>query len=378
MRAISLFSGCGGFEVGFDMAGIETVLQAESDPWCLSVLARHWPDVRRVDDVRSVTNASCAGFGGRETGQNSVDLIYGGFPCQDVSVAGKRAGLSGERSGLWSEFQRVLSELRPRWTVIENVPGLLSSNRGLDFLRILVDLDDLRYGVAWRVVDARWFGVAQRRRRVFIVGCAGDAARAAQVLAVCESCGGHSTKSGEAGERVAATLSGGAHGAGVNLPGRHHEDDENLVIARGLTSRNERIDAETENLVVASPIRASDGHHRNSGGRGDGADNLIAAVYPTGVSRGLHHDSRTSPSVKVGTGIGLPAPPAIASGAGVRRLTPLECERLQGFPDGWTEFTADGKPIPDSHRYRLLGNAVATVCAQWIGHRLVRVDEMSR
>lgn len=133
MKAISLFSGCGGFELGFDRAGIQTVLQAESDPWCLSVLARHWPDVERVTDVRSVghrrepagRNAAngvrpSAESGGRQawTGlPGSVDLIYGGFPCQDVSVAGRRAGLGGERSGLWHEFERILRELRPRWCV---------------------------------------------------------------------------------------------------------------------------------------------------------------------------------------------------------------------------------------------------------------------
>lgn len=183
MRAISLFSGVGGFEVGFERAGIDTVLQAESDPVCRSVLERHWPHVERLHDVRDVDRGllpnlrryghepSLAAVAGCEAGQD-VDLIYGGFPCQDVSVAGQRAGLSGERSGLWHEFQRVLRELRPRWCVIENVPGLLSSGAepGADFGVVLRGLVDLGYGVAWRVLDARWFGVPQRRRRVFIVG----------------------------------------------------------------------------------------------------------------------------------------------------------------------------------------------------------------
>src|SRR4029077_6548273 len=136
--------------------------------------------------------AELAGRG--ETGagvSGSVDLVYGGFPCQDLSVAGARAGFRGERSSLWFEFHRVLSELRPRWALIENVPGLLSSADGRDMATILGGLGELGYGGAYRVLDARWFGVPQRRRRVFIVGCLGDQKRAAQVLAVCESCGGH-------------------------------------------------------------------------------------------------------------------------------------------------------------------------------------------
>src|SRR5215831_15701165 len=196
MRAVSLFSGVGGFELGFDRAGIETVLQVEQDPVCLSVLARHWPETERRDDVRQVDARAFGGRGRdvaravhrsdaeslrpqwRDEVDGPVDLVYGGFPCQDVSVAGQRAGLSGQRSSLWFEFERILSELRPRWTVIENVPGLLSSNAGRDFARILMGLGELGYGWAYRVLDARWFGVPQRRRRVFVVGCLGDQARA--------------------------------------------------------------------------------------------------------------------------------------------------------------------------------------------------------
>lgn len=165
MKAISLFSGVGGFDLGFERAGIETVLQAERDPHCLEVLARHWPETERVTDVRDVVNSwqrserprsgEGRSGGNGDTARADVaaqrdgsacDLVYGGFPCQDVSVAGKRAGLGGERSGLWFEFERVLRELRPRWAVIENVPGLLSSNNGDDFAVILGALDELLCG----------------------------------------------------------------------------------------------------------------------------------------------------------------------------------------------------------------------------------------
>ena len=161
MKAISLFSGVGGFDIGFERAGIETVLQVEKDEHCLSVLERHWPDVERMTDVRAT----------RRTDEiEGVDLIYGGFPCQDISIAGSRAGLTGERSGLWFEFERIVSELRPRWVVIENVAGLLSSNGGADLGVILTGLDKFGFDASWAVLDAQHFGVPQHRRRVFIVG----------------------------------------------------------------------------------------------------------------------------------------------------------------------------------------------------------------
>jgi len=431
MKAVSLFSGAGGFEIGFDRASIRTMLQVEQDPWCLEVLARHWPETECITDVRQVDAAALQGrcgdvvghdhvsdaqrLGGTALAAASVDLVYGGWPCQDHSVAGKRAGLSGERSGLFYEFARVVRELRPRWIAAENVPGLLSSppeRPGIDFGIVLRTLVDAGYGVAWRILDGRWFGVPQRRRRPILVGCLGDARRAAQVLAVCESCGGHPAPRREAGQgtptsaansvagtigshhgnvradqawpgqlHVAAGRTAGGH-PNSNLPGRHHEDDLNLVIepdARAVRARASgyRMDGETENFVVAGAKRASDGHHGHSSPRGDCSDNLIA-FQPTGGTRGVNAGD-TCPPIKVGTGLGIAAGPAVSGpGCGVRRLTPLECERLMGWPDEHTRWTADGREIPDSHRYRMCGNGVIATVAEWLGHRLVAVDHMMR
>src|SRR5579875_134000 len=171
LRYGSLFAGIGGFDLGADRAGWRCAWQVEIDRRCVEVLARHWPEVERFGDVRAVGAHNLA----------PVDLICGGFPCQDLSVAGRRAGLAGSRSGLWWEFYRIVAELRPAWVVVENVPGLLSSNRGRDMGTILASLGDLGYGWAYRVLDAQWFGVPQRRRRVFIVGHLGDYS-ATQVL----------------------------------------------------------------------------------------------------------------------------------------------------------------------------------------------------
>src|SRR5262245_16093118 len=156
MKCLSLFSGIGGFDLGFDLAGLVTDAFVEIDKTCQAVLSTHFPHVQVIEDVRDCDGKWFAG----------IDVICGGFPCQDLSVAGKRAGLAGERSGLWHEFARIVGEAGPQWVVVENVPGLLSSNRGRDMGAVVGSLVDMGYGVAWRVLDAQGFGVPQRRRRV--------------------------------------------------------------------------------------------------------------------------------------------------------------------------------------------------------------------
>lgn len=165
LRVLSLFSGVGGFDLGLERAGMRTVAQVEWDAKCQQVLARHWPDVPRwgdVSEVRGVDLPDC-------------DLVAFGSPCQDLSVAGKRAGLDGHRSGLFFEAVRIIKELQddgrhPTWVVWENVAGALSSNGGRDFGAVLDSLAELgAVDVEWRVLDAQFFGVPQRRRRVFVV-----------------------------------------------------------------------------------------------------------------------------------------------------------------------------------------------------------------
>ena len=318
MKAISLFSGVGGFDIGFERAGIETVLQAEQDQWCLEVLARHWPETERVTDVRDVR------------GGVGIDLIYGGFPCQDVSVAGKRAGLGGERSGLWFEFERILSELRPRWAVIENVPGLLSSNKGRDFAVILDGLEDLGYSVGWAVLDAQNFGVPQRRRRVFIV--AGATRRSVeQVLSLCESCGGNPETSAAPGARIADTPESGiARALGGVGGGQDYSSSKGTLVV-----------PDTDRMTFIPEIAWA---LQERDAKGADSDTKVGYLLPQHAG-------------------------------GVRRLTPLECERLMGWPDDWTRWTAGGKEIADSHRYRMAGNGVVASVAEWLGHRIVAVDE---
>lgn len=173
LRVASFFSGIGGFDLGFEMAGMTVVMQCEIDTFCRKVLKKHWPDVPLYGDIAQMKNEQIP----------HADVYVAGFPCQDVSLAnqGKRKGLEGERSGLFHEFIRLVEQRQPRWIVLENVPGLLNSNFGRDFAVVVDRLDGCGYGVSWRVFDSKFFGTPQRRRRVFLVGSFGSI-RAAKVL----------------------------------------------------------------------------------------------------------------------------------------------------------------------------------------------------
>lgn len=320
MKYYSLFRGIGGLDLGFDRAGMVNAGSCEIDPRANAVARRYWT-TPVTEDIRNVTSDQLG----------DVDLICGGFPCQDVSVAGRRAGLAGERSGLWFEFHRLLREGAPGWVVIENVPGLLSSHRGRDFAVVLQGLAELGYGVSWRVLDAQYFGVPQRRRRVFIVGHLGDG-RSAEVLFERAGVPGDPAPGREAGQSPASGFRSGTPGDG--------------------------------HVVGAVSSKWAKG---TGGPSGDEAYNL---VYP--VIWEMQHASEAyrpspdgvAPTLQARRGTGGNNVPLV----GVRRLTPIECERLQGFPDGWT----DGQP--DSVRHRQLGNAVNVAVAEWLGRRIMAVN----
>ena len=226
----SLFSGVGGMDIGLAWAGFRHLFFAEIDPYCRAVLAARFPGVHIYDDVRDVAcgfqapdawasepNAKKQRGGRSSQPEHRLDLLCGGFPCQDLSVAGKRAGLAGERSGLFHEFMRIADALRPRAILVENVEGLYSSNGGRDFGVVLNALAERGYLVSWRTLDAQHFGVPQRRRRVFV--CAvldGDsgAERIGEVLALQEGSSGDSPTSDPAWPLSAAGAGAGATGGG--------------------------------------------------------------------------------------------------------------------------------------------------------------------
>ena len=200
MNAVSLFAGVGGFDLALERAGVPVVAAVEIDKHASGVLAHRFPNTKLFGDITEVTANDLLGAGFIP----GTGIITGGFPCQDLSVAGKRAGLAGERSGLFWEICRLLDDLRPKYLVLENVPGLLSSNGGRDMGTVIGALVKLGYGIGYRVLDAQNFGVPQRRRRVFIVGCFGDNGRTpAEILAISEGLRGDSAASQSPGQTLA-------------------------------------------------------------------------------------------------------------------------------------------------------------------------------
>ena len=167
---VSLFAGVGGFDLGLEAGGHQCVGQVEIDKKCLAVLEKHWPDVPKHNDVVTAKE-----WANEQNLVGKVDIVCGGFPCQDVSVAGKRAGLAGARTGLFFDALSFATHVQAKTIILENVPGLLSSNNGRDFGVVLTSLADAGYSdIEWRVLDSQFFGVPQRRRRVFVIASVGN------------------------------------------------------------------------------------------------------------------------------------------------------------------------------------------------------------
>jgi DNA (cytosine-5)-methyltransferase 1 len=199
LTGVSLFAGVGGFDLAMQRQGVKVVASVEIDNKCNEVLARHFPDAKQFTDVTTVKGSDLI-----EAGFNpSRGIITGGFPCQDLSVAGKRAGLAGERSGLFWEIARLVEETQSEYFVIENVPGLLSSNKGKDFGVVIGTMADIGYSLGWRVLDAQHFGVPQRRRRVFVVGRRSSSEGIAEILFKSEGLRRDTTSSKQAGQDLA-------------------------------------------------------------------------------------------------------------------------------------------------------------------------------
>ncbi|MCK4901407.1 MAG: DNA (cytosine-5-)-methyltransferase [Anaerolineales bacterium] len=410
----SLFAGIGGFDLGLERSRLACAWQVEIDAKCGEVLTHHWPDVERYGDVHDVGRRNL----------ESIDVICGGFPCQDLSVAGRRAGLAGERSGLWWQFLRVIKELEPKWAVIENVPGLLSSNGGRDMGTLVGSLEECGYWWAYRVLDAQYFGVAQRRRRVFIVGHLTEPTYPAKVLFEPESSGWHPAPSREAGEGTTGTVT-----TRVGSPDRLGQYDGLIPQAFGggncsgpintstaLTAHGIRQDFDTETFIAFDTTQITSKQNYSNPKPGDPCHPLAAGAHVPAIAVSLRGreggataelSGEVSPALRCGGGggdkphvlteaadtltshwhnsngakagnnAGMINP--VISNMGVRRLTPIECERLQGFPDDYTRIQWRNKSpedCPDGPRYKALGNSMAVPVMRWIGERIQSVDSL--
>ena len=281
-NAVSFFSGIGGFDLGFERAGVNVTHQIENDKFCLKVLTRRF----QAEQLGDIENAQVP----------NADIFFGGFPCQDLSAGGGRAGLVGKRSGLWRSYYKAVKKNRPQWVVIENVSGLLSSNKGRDLFTIANSLVECGYSVCWRILNARHFGVPQDRRRIFVVASLGDG-RCAEVLLEPEGLEWY--------------------------PAPIEEEDT---------------------------TRDNEGHDPYCIAANGPGDIWKMNIFPTIATK-----SGGNMRLFVKDLRGL-----------VRRVTPVELERAQGFPDGWTEG------LSDTQRYKQLGNAVCVPVAQWVANRLMK------
>jgi DNA (cytosine-5)-methyltransferase 1 len=545
MRYLSVCSGIEAVSVAWQPLGWQPAMFAEIDPFCCWLLRSRYrasrpifmprpqdaPDrkeaKRRAAAIRNVMDLPTDGdvinagdfthIGAEDVG--TIDLLAGGTPCQSFSVAGKRAGLDDPRGNLTIEFARLADRLRPLWVVWENVPGVLSIDDGRTFGAFLGILVQLGYGLAWRILDAQFTGVPQRRRRVFVVGCAGNWRAAAAVLFERSSLSGNPPPRREARKDLAPTLSARTHGGGG--PGTDFDLDGGLIrqlafggnnttgpidvatAANACASASGRMDFETETFIAHS--LSADGFDASEDGTGRGVP-LIAGTLSTryGASSGrdlsdasallplafnlrgreggalpepseiaslraatggstnsyiafsakdhgadandiaptlrsmghdashangggqlavavtLHGSDRTASTAsytEISTSLGARAPGGIENSAttavlqelpvaspltasygkqidssdtgtgppnllqslmAVRRLTPRECERLQGFPDDYTLVEYRGRIAADGPRYKALGNSMAVPVMRWIGQRIAAVDAILR
>ena len=422
MRYLSVCSGIEAASVAWESLGWTPVAFAEIERFPSQVLAYHFPGVPNLGDMTK--------FREWDIDRGAVDLIVGGTPCQSFSVAGLRKGLEDPRGNLALTFLGMVDHFKPEWVIWENVPGVLSSSGGRDFGSFLGALGQLGYGFAYRVLDAQYFGVPQRRRRVFVVAhSSGDSRRAAEVLFEPESLSGNPPKSRATGQadtggsassvdtngiqRTVGTLCADTHpgaysgqdaysGRLIPVLYQNNQTDARLkeepktcqtVIARWGTgggntplvgqpvmySVREDAKANTFSAVeseVANCIQstqpATTSHH---------AINYVVQPAHTFKIRGLGHYTGTNGGIaKPGTGgsgymgqdekaytIATSQDQHLMQGMAVRRLTPTECERLQGFPDGWTDILP---ATPDGPRYKAIGNSMAVPVMRWIGSRI--------
>lgn len=352
-RYISVCSGIEAATVAWRPLGWRAHWYSEIDAFPSAVLAHYYPETPNLGDMTKF----------REWPDADIDLLVGGTPCQSFSAAGFRKGLADPRGNLMLVYLAIASRYRPDWLVWENVPGVLSTNGGRDFGAFVWALGKLGYGWAYRSLDAQYFNLAQRRERVFVVASARGWPSAAAVLFERSSLRGDSAPSREARKDVAPTLSartqgGGGLGTDFDLDGG--------LIAHCLTAKG-RIDAESETLIAHS-LRG-EGFDASEDGTGRG-NPLIPVAAP--LSAGNNANSNAAGRRREDD------ENLVQTTFGVRRLTPRECERLQGFTDDYTLIRYRGKPAKDSPRYKALGNSMAVPTMRWIGQRIALVDAVLR
>lgn len=440
MKKLVYGSVCSGIEAAtaaWHHLGWNPAFFSEIEPFPSAVLNHHYPNTPNYGDLTKYETWPIA--------PGSIDLLVGGTPCQSFSVAGLRKGLADPRGNLALVYLGLVDRIKPKWVVWENVPGVLSSGGGRDFGSFLGALGEIGYGFAYRVLDAQFFGVAQRRRRVFVVGYLGDWRPAAEVLFEQESLSGNPAPSRKAGERVAPTVTQGppfsrtgnervkcdaivshqrpmvfgadlsqkAEGIGFVAeqcpciaPGTHpghgshvisfQTKQQGLDTAENICGTLCANDYKEPQAVALQPIafqQTADcltaAYSRNWNGNASATNDSLFVAQPIAVdcyNQTLNHTAQAISSaatdinhtggvlVNISNSLTCSQQAAVCEASMVvRRLTPVECERLQGFPDNFTRIPWRNKSAtecPDGPRYKALGNSMAVPVMRWIGERI--------
>jgi DNA (cytosine-5)-methyltransferase 1 len=378
MRYLSVCAGIEAASVAWHDLKWEAAAYSEIEPFPSAVLDHHYPSVPKVGDMTKY----------KEWDIGTINLLVGGTPCQSFSVAGLRKGLEDPRGNLALVYCGILDYFKPKWFVWENVPGVLSSAGGRDFGSFLGAVAQLGYGFAYRVLDAQYFGVAQRRRRVFVVGCLGDWRSAAEVLFESHSLSGNSAPSRKTGEKVAPAVSTGAP---FSRTGNERvECDAMIPVADPAycleTTCNDYSRSDGFNMISTYGIPGNwIGRKPENGGNAvEPMHDVAPCLTKTdrhGVAQPISFHVDAMPdqmnfSTETSASLTCSQHAGVVQQMAVRRLTPVECERLQGFPDSYTNIPWRKQPeSPDGPRYKALGNSMAVPVMKWIGQRIKKVNK---
>lgn len=418
----SLFDGIGGFPLAAQRNGINPVWASEIEKWPIKVTKKHFPGMKHLGNITQINGAEI----------EPVDIITFGSPCQNLSVAGKQEGLKGEQSCLFYEAIRIIREMRretngryPRYAIWENVPGAFSSNKRQDFRAVLEEITQAEipmpksgrwanagmvrgngYSVAWRILDAQYWGVPQRRRRIFLVAdFRGQSA--GEILFECEGMSGDITESGKEGQGTAAGI-----GEGVTCPRdgvqgqsgtveqfmfENHGQDTRykgpLEVAQPVTAtygmggnnqpfvvkatRHDRITSPQTSMISYGIQGSMIGRADKNGPQGDGVNEDVSFTLDTTGNNDVAHAVEPYPNpansllAKANMSFRSDTDNIVRVSYAVRRLTPLECLRLQGFPDDWLDI--DG--MSDTQKYKAIGNSLAVPCVEFIMQRIKEVKK---
>ena len=323
MKVLSLFSGIGGFDLAFRNLGHEIIGACEIDDHARCVYGRHFPGVKIYEDATKIRPEELPDF----------DIICAGFPCQAFSIAGKRRGFDDTRGSLFFEIARIAKEKKPSYLLLENVKGLLSHDKGETFRTIISTLDEVGYDAEWQVLNSKYF-VPQNRERIFIIGhLRGRGTR--QVFPLGDS-------------------NGEIHGKELKQIGNIDTKGHNSLWGRVYDPES-----------ISSTLNAKGG--------GLGAKTGLYAWSSSGRDGYREERIKEGEANTLNTGEGCRTQSSanyVTNNQRIRRLTPVECERLQGFPDNWTKYGVDGKEISDTQRYKMCGNAVTVDVIEYIAKNL--------